>query len=184
MSGILALDMSKSNSGWAAWAPELARPASGSFQLGSSITDNGLMFARVHVRLAEIRTVVPFDIIVVEQPLQPQAMGSATTFQTLYTLYGICAHVESFAAAVGVRRVHLANQGTWRSHFLKGMKRSPGVKNDLKTLCKARCAELGFRHRSSDEDEAFGILDYACDREGITPPWRAHETLFPQELPR
>lgn len=175
---LLALDMSKRNTGWAAWDGESLRPVSGSFELGSAITDNGLMFARVHERLMELKQVVDFDVIYIEQPLQPQAMSGGTTFHILYTLYGIAAHVESFACATGVRRVHMAGQSSWRSHFLKGMKRTKGQKADLKSLAQDKCKELGLTYRSHDEAEALGILDYACRQEGMTPPWRAHETLF------
>ncbi len=103
-----------------------------------------------------------------------------TTFKTLFPLYNIVGHVLSYAACTKVRRVHLANQSSWRAHFLKGMKRTKGQKADLKTLARDKCQELGLPFRSHDEAEALGILDYACSREGISPPWRAHENLFAQ----
>lgn len=175
---LLALDMSKRNTGWAAWDGESPRPVSGSFELGSAITDDGLTFARVHGKLADLRMVVDFDIIYVEEPMQPQAMNGTTTFNTLFPLYNIVGHVMSYAAATRIRRVHLANQSSWRAHFLRGMKRTKGQKADLKSLAQDKCRELGLTFRSHDEAEALGILDYACRQEGLTPPWRGHETLF------
>lgn len=175
---ILGLDMSKRNSGWAGWGDDMPRPVSGGFRLGHAITDDGITFARVHQHLDEIRQLLRFDHIVVEEPLQPQALGQATTFMTLYRLYGIVAHVESYAAARGCK-VHRANQSAWRAHFLKGLARPKARSVTMKDLAMRRCRELDLPFGSDDEAEALGILDYGCWQNSIIPPWRRHESLLP-----
>ncbi|SNT19957.1 hypothetical protein SAMN06295955_11585 [Sphingopyxis indica] len=174
----MALDLSKRSAGLTGWDGTSTRPVVLSKELGSTITNHGLVFARLHGVMNDLWQVIGgADAIYCEEPLQPQALGGHTTFDTLYLAYGLCAHAASFAEAKGVR-FHAVNQTAWRRHFIGAMKRGTR-RQTLKDYSMERARQLGFSPRNDDEADAIGVLDYACDREGIMPPWRANEVLRP-----
>lgn len=175
---LLGLDLSKRSAGLAGWDGKSSHPVVLSKELGSNVTNHGRVFARLHGTMNELWIVCGgFDAIYCEEPLQPQALGGHTTFDTLYLAYGLCAHAASFAEAKGVR-FHPVNQTVWRRHFIGPMKR--GTKRaTLKEYSMQRARQLGMTPRNDDEADAIGVLDYACDREGLTPPWSAGEVLRP-----
>jgi hypothetical protein len=165
-----AFDLSKASAGWACWDGHAASPRYGSQSLGSgSLTSDGLTFARVHRMMNEVRAVVPFEKAFVEEPLQPRAVQSHTTFDTLFLLYGLAAHAASFCEAKGVT-FEMKNQSSWRRHFIGSMKRGTKSKN-LKDYTIERCRHYGWTPKNSDEADALGLLDYAISLAGITPPW-------------
>ena len=174
---LMSLDLSKRSAGLTGWDGK-SQPVVLSKELGSNMTNPGMVFARLHGVMNDLTKVMGgVDAIYCEEPLQPQALQGHTTFETIYLAYGLCAHAASFAEAKGVR-FHTVNQSVWRRHFLGAMKR--GTKRaTLKDYAKERARQLGFSPRNHDEADAIGILDYACDREGIRPPWSAHEVLRP-----
>jgi hypothetical protein len=49
--------------------------------------------------------------------------------------------------------------------------------SDLKRLTIERCQGYGWNPKNNDEADALGILDYAIDLNGITPPW-AHQQVL------
>lgn len=175
---LLCLDLSKRSAGLAGWDGIAARPVVLSKELGSTMTSPGMVFARLHGVMNDLWKVIGgADAIYCEEPLQPQALQGHTTFDTIYLAYGLCAHAASFAEAKGVR-FHTVNQTVWRRHFIGRMKR--GTKRaTLKDFSMERARQLGFSPRNDDEADAIGVLDYACERERIMPPWRVNEVLRP-----
>lgn len=175
---IIGCDLSKSMTGLAGWDGSASQPLVVSDSLGSSMTSLGMACARLHGMLNDLNMMIGgAHVIYCEEPLQPQARAEQTTFQTLLITYGLYAHAHSFAEAKGIRFLPV-NQSSWRRHFLGAMKRGTKSKT-LKEYAKDRCAQLGIRVKNGDEAEAMGVLDYACDREGIRPPWTANEVLRP-----
>lgn len=178
MTAILGLDLSKRSAGLAGWDGKSSQPVVLSKELGSNLTSHGLVFARLHGVMNDLWKVCGgFDVIYCEEPLQPQALGGHTTFDTLFLAYGLAAHAASFAEAKGVR-FHATNQSVWRRHFIGAMKR--GTKRaTLKDYAMERARQLGMKPRNDDEADAIGVMDYGCDREQVLPPWRANEVLRP-----
>ena len=179
MTRILACDLSKASTGLAGWDGIASRPVVISKKLGEpSLTTPGRVFARLHHMMSDMWiTMGGFDVIYVEKPLDVSVMAKAQNFEAPYLLYGLAAHAASFAEAKGAR-LHLAHLNSWRAAFIGKQKR--GTKRQtLKDLTIERCRQLGFTPRNDDEADAIGLLDWACDVERISPPWRADEVLRP-----
>lgn len=175
---IIALDLSKANSGMVGWDGQSPQPIILSHVLGSELTKHGMVFARLHGHLNDLAQILGgVDVIYVEEPLMPQAIQRHTTFQTIYLSYGLAAHADSYAAAKSCR-IQFVNQTNWRAHFIGKMKRGTKTK-EFKEYAMDRCRQLGLKARNFDEADALGVLDYACDLERIMPPWRAGEVLRP-----
>lgn len=175
---LLALDLSKRSTGWAAWPAGSDAPIYGHWVLGSQFTSDGRVFACLHRNLAELRQVVPFDFMAIEDPLHPAQLTGHTNIDTLRLLTGLAAHAESFADAVGLRGFRRINVASWRRDFIGSQKR--GTKRaTLKALTIERCRQLGFAPMRDDEADALGLLDYLCSLRDVVPPWRAGEVLRP-----
>ena len=175
--GIIALDLSKRSTGWACWQEGWDMPRYGHVQLGSEYTDDGRTFCKLHGVLDELRsTVCRFERMYFEEAINPQALGGNTNIDTLRVLAGLCAHALSYGSARSLRNVQAVNVTSWRKHFLGKMARGTKSKQ-LKDYAIERCRQYGFQPRRDDEADALGILDYACELQGIRPPWRANEVL-------
>jgi hypothetical protein len=192
---VLALDLSKSRTGWACWERGWQFAKFGSWQLGSEYSSDGMVFARVHERLSEHHQVFGFDRVYFEEAINPANLGGHTNIGTLKLLSGIAAHAESFCYAYGIP-VCAVNVARWRKDFLsadlvrdtkakaKALRNAgqskAGATGELKSLTIERCRQLGMNPRFSDEADAIGLLDYALDfHEHVTPPWRSAEVLRP-----
>lgn len=192
----LALDLSKSSTGWCWWDGESARPQFGHWTLGSEVTTDGQVFQKLHLCLAEHWQVMPFrDRIYIEEPINPGQLTGKTTIQTIRLAIGLATHVQSFAKAYGLRPPHEINVTRWRADFIgkidndaamaearrqkQAGKKSASARPTLKALTMARCHQLGLKPRKDDEADAIGILTYAMLGKGITPPWLADEVLRP-----
>lgn len=175
---LIGLDLSKRSAGLAGWDGIASRPVVLSKSLGSTMTSPGMACARLHGVMNDLNMVLGgVDAVYCEEPLQPQAIQGHTTAETILLAYGLYAHAWSYCEAKGIR-FYGTNQTVWRRHFLGPMKR--GTKRQtLKALAVERARQLGVNPTNDDEADAFGVLDYACDREGIRPPWRANEILRP-----
>ncbi|HWK32786.1 MAG TPA: hypothetical protein VNR51_03790 [Hyphomicrobium sp.] len=194
MTGVCALDLSKSRTGFAVWQPGWDKPRYGSWRLGTEWTSDGGVYAAIHVRMAELRAVMPFRTIYFEEPILPANLSGKTNIRTLKLAAGIAAHVESFAEATGCM-AHAVNVGTWRKDFVgadlvkdaqaaarakRAITGKGSARDKLKALTVERCRQLGMSPRSDDEADAIGILDFALDfHEHVTVPWRANEVLRP-----
>lgn len=175
---LMTLDLSKRSAGMTGWDGKSAHPVILSKQLGSQFTSVGMACGRLHGAMNDLNMVIGgVDAIYCEMPLQPQALAGHTTFDTVLLAYGLYAHAESYAEAKGIR-FHGVNHSVWIRYYLGALKR--GTKRaTLKQLAIERARQLGISVANDDEADGFGILDYACEREGIVPPWRATEILRP-----
>lgn len=178
MTTILALDLSKASTGFAIWSEGQAKPVSGLWSLGSSLTSAGTAFGRLHMNMSDLYRVSPFDIVIYEEPLNLDSGKLLTNKETTFLLIGLAAHVDSFCEAKGVRKYRCVNQSSWRRHFFGSFNRGT-KRGTLKALAMERCRQLGMQPRKDDEADAIGVLDYMCEMEGIMPPWRAGEVLRP-----
>lgn len=193
---IIALDLSKRSTGWAAWQPGWDAPRFGQWVLGSEYTSDGQTFAKLHQRLSEVRQVVcRFDTVAMETPITPSQLQGFTTIQTIRLAIGLAAHAQSFAYAMGCRPVTEVNVASWRPDFIGKIedqrvksevrrKRKAGDKkvsgrDELKYLTMLRCQQLGLSPRTNDEADAIGILTYCLLSNDITPPWLKDEVLRP-----
>jgi hypothetical protein len=175
----LSLDLSKKRTGWAFWAPGQSRPVFGSFGLGDEYSPPGKVFAKLHGELSDLHRATGFVAVRYEQPADPQHFARTTAFEVPFLLIGLAAHVNSFCAALGIRRCDWTPAATWRRHFIGPMKR--GTKRmDLKDFVMQRCRDLGMAPRNDDEADAIGLLDYDLHIAGIQPPWRMETVLTPE----
>ena len=175
---LMTLDLSKRSAGLGGWDGKSALPVLISKQLGSHLTGVGMTCGRLHGVMNDLNMVIGgVDAIYCEEPLPPEALRGHTSYDILLVLYGLYTHAASYAAAKGIR-FHGVSQMVWRRFWYGPMKR--GTKSvTLKPLAMERARQLGASPVNDDEAESFGIMDYACEREGIIPPWRANEVLRP-----
>lgn len=197
MARYLALDLSKRSAGWALWDDAHERPVGGAWSLGSEFTPAGGVFLHLFQELNALSKACgeedgrsAFDDIVYEEPLNLGPHGAPTTKDTIFLLIGLAATVDLWAEAKRVRRLRSVNQSSWRRHFLGSIPR--GRRKDefgnpvkqppinWKSLADERCRQLGFRPRTHDEAEAYGLLDHQLHIAGVTPPWRVENALMPQ----
>ena len=191
----LALDLSKSSTGWAAWQPGWEKPVYGHWVLGSEYTSRGAVFAKLHQMMSDIhRAVCPVEYLFAEEPISPAQLQGGTTINTLRLASGLAAHAESWAHAMGVRRYLEFNVSSWRPDFIgrvhdseakakarRAKKAGDGrasARSDLKRLTMERCRQLGFSPKNHDESDALGVLTYGLLTSGATPPWLANEVLL------
>ncbi|CDO34067.1 hypothetical protein [Novosphingobium sp. KN65.2] len=194
MSGYLALDLSKTSTGWALWVPGTDAPRYGHWQLGSQWTTDGGVYAKLHRNLSDLHKVMPFENLYFEEPINPAHLSGSTSIQTVWMLGGLAAHAQSFGHIKRCRIVKAVNIERWRKDFIGDMvvrevkagvrrKRKAGEKasatDQLKRLTIERCRQYGFTPRKNDEADAIGILTYSILLDGVTPPWVSAETLRP-----
>lgn len=176
MTKILSLDLSKRSTGWAIWQEGWDMPRYGSVQLGSEYTCDGRTYVKLHQVLSDLRmTVSKFEAIYFEEPINPAQLTGHTNIDTLRVLSGLAAHTLSFSYALSIR-AQAVNITSWRRFFVGKMPRGTKTK-EWKDYAIERCHQYGWKPRTNDEADALGILDYACDLQGVTPPWRVDETL-------
>lgn len=192
---ILALDLSKTRTGFAHWDGKSRKAMLGSWVLGSEYTPEGQVFAKLHRNLADLFVVMPFEALYFEQKINPARLAGYTNIDTLNLLSGLEAHAKSFAYAYSLRICKPVAIDHWRPFFLGRMPvadakaaarrarkvgdQKASASKDLKALTMERARQLGFLPRYDDEADAIGVLDYACDLNGIVPPWRSEEVLQP-----
>lgn len=168
----LSLDLSKRSTGWACWKEGWQAPRFGSWALGSEFTSTGKAFVNLHKNMGALMQMTgPFDTVTYEEPLLLGPAAGNTSAETQLLLIGLMAHVESFCAAKGIRRVQYVNQSSWRKHFIGSMKRGT-KRTDLKALVMERCREHGWLPRKDDEADALGVLDYWLHSLKIETPWQ------------
>lgn len=176
MTSILALDLSKKNTGWGLWSEGMDKPRYGSWKLGTEYTGPGQTQHKLIRNMTDLRQLDKFTSLYWEEPLtQMQRMGHSNKGNDIQVkLVGQC---EVFAYVCRVRTQEI-NQTSWRRHFVGKMPRGTKSK-DWKQYAIERCQQYGWRPRGDDEADALGLLDYAISLEGLTPPWRQNEVLRP-----
>lgn len=189
----LALDLSKSSTGWCWWDGKAARPVFGHWVLGSEYTTNGAVFAKLHANMVDHYSIMPFDGVFMEEAINPGQLQGATTIQTIRLAAGLGAHVESFVHAYPCLWLHEVNVSNWRSDFIgkfendaakaaarrarKAGNTRASARDTLKQLTIERCRQLGMAPRKNDEADAIGILTYGLLTRNVTPPWLRDEVL-------
>lgn len=196
----LALDLSKTGTGWAHWDGQSDRPRYGRWILGSEYTTNGGTFAKLAEKLAELHQVMPFETVFMEPPIVPNQLQGNTTIQIIRLATGLAAMTEYFCHIYRGHDEHPtrllleANIDSWRPAFIgriadsqakakarrakKAGNAKASARDTLKALTIARCKQLGLSPRSNDEADAIGILTYGILSKGETPPWVADEVLL------
>lgn len=171
----LSLDISKRSTGWAIWADGWDAPRYGHVVIGSEHTSDGRSCLKMHRVLADLHKVHGFERLYFEKPLTQLERGGNSNAANDIQIK-LVAHAESFGEAYGLRTVMGINIASWRKFFVGRMPRGTRSQ-DWKYYATQRCQQYGWKPRNSDEADALGILDYACELQGIMPPWRAHEVL-------
>lgn len=187
---IAALDLSKRKTGWCWWDSKSPRPLIGHWKLGGEYSSAGQVFCKLQQSLNDLRTIMPFERLVIEEPIHPAQLSGATNITTIKLCAGLAAHAHSFAAAFGMRFEEI-NVQSWRLSFLGrdsaalAKKRAKGSARDiLKKLTVERARDFGLSPVCDDEADAFGLMDYVVLRDGNTPPWRTQEVLQPMVAAR
>lgn len=195
---ILALDLSKSCTGWAVWHEGWDTARLGHWRLGGEWSTNGDVFNALHRRLSELKAAIGFGRLYIEQKVNPQNLQIISNYQTIALMGGLEAYAEGFAAAYRMP-YRAINVSSWRGDFIgkdvdgtikaavrrrNKMAKEHGGKREsasdkLKLATMERCRQLGFSPRKQDEADALGILDYQMQLLKITPPWRQNEVLQP-----
>lgn len=192
----LALDLSKTSTGWALWDRGWQLPRYGRWVLGSEYTSRGQVYAKLHGNLIDMRRCVSrFETIFYEQPINPVQLQGYTNITSITLAIGLAEHVESFSAAMPECRCEDVHIDTWRKDFIganlsilakrearqkgKLLGRRVSARDKLKAMTIERCRQLGMSPMTDDEADAIGILDYKLALRGIQTPWRAEETLRP-----
>lgn len=189
----LALDLSKSSTGWALWNGTSRLPVYGHWRLGSEYATDGQVFAKLHRNLSDLYKVEKFERLYFEEPINPAHLTGNTSIATIWLLSGLASHAQSFAAIKRLRITKAVNVERWRKDFIGDMvvrevkagvrrRRQSGDSkasstDQLKRLTIDRCRQLGMAPRKNDEADALGILTYSILLDGVTPPWLANETL-------
>lgn len=174
----LALDLSKSSTGWAMWQPGWDAPRFGTWKLGSEFTSTGKTFVNVHRKLNELLQVAgEFETVTYEEPLLLGPSAGHTSKEIQILLIGLMTHVESYCAAKRIGRCQGVDNGAWRATFLEGVKVPKGLKRGersktLKSLCIERCRQFGWNPSNDNEADALGILEYWLHLLQIDRPWR------------
>lgn len=192
---VLAVDQSKSCTGYALFRDGVDRPILGHWKLGSEYTKNGQVFNKLLTCLKELRQVEKFDHIFYEEKLNPANLQGFTNIKTINVLAGLQATIELFGYAKKLQTCRGVNVESWRPDFIGRIaqtdakakarrRRSAGdqrasARSDLKLLTMERSRQLGFNPAVDDEADALGILTYGMQLQGLTPPWIANEVLRP-----
>jgi hypothetical protein len=175
---LLTLDQSKASLGWARWSDGQARPTYGSKSLGSEFTPRGEVYVNLHKFFLEQQAFGAPTNIIFESPRNPAHLSYPTKFMNDRLLIGLAELIYYFGSMIGSRVDEIENQSWWLA-----FNRRPMVKKTerltVKEVTMARCRELGFKPKNSDEADGIGILDAELEgRFKITPPWRKDEVLF------
>lgn len=191
---ILALDLSKTSTGWAYWDGEAQKPRFGHWRLGGEYTSDGGVFVKLQSSMADLRSIARFEWIYFEEPIHPANLSGGTNIHAIRLATGLSSHTESFGHVMGCTTKAI-NVEQWRKAFIgddiarqtkadarqraKVLGKKISARDKLKKLTIERCQQLGMSPRKDDEADAIGILTYACQLNHITPPWLAQETLRP-----
>lgn len=194
---IIALDLSKTCTGWAIWHDDWGTARFGHKKLGGEWSTNGDVFIALHKLLHELRMTFGFEQMFWEQKLCARSINSGKTNQaTLDIMGGLDAYAEGYRAAYRLRG-RPVEVNNWRGEFIgkdidgtikaatrrhnKIAKETGGKSisstDKLKAATMERARQLGFAITKPDEADAIGILDYQIASYGITPPWRKDEVL-------
>lgn len=177
----LALDISKSQTGWASWETETPKPRIGHFKCGNEFSSDGMCQDALWRNLADICAFGLPDVIGIEAPADPSHWKGGRKFEHTKTLIRLSGTAAFFAHNKRISRFSEIEKRFWFPHFIGTNKRPP--KGAQKTYCIEQCEHLGIAVENNDQADAVGILDYMVHLEGILPPWR-NANVLTRELGR
>lgn len=177
----LALDTSKSRTGWALWETGAPKPRIGHFKCGNEFSSDGMCQDALWRNLSDICSFGIPDIMAVEKAANPKRINHPTNWDQTMTLVSLTKCAEFFAHNKRVGRFSQVPKDIWFPHFIGTHERPP--KGKSKSYCEQQCLDLGIQTTCDDEADAVGILDYIIHLEGILPPWR-NENVLTRELGR
>jgi hypothetical protein len=183
----LAIDQSKSRTGWAAWQPGWEKPRFGSVQLGSEYTSRGQVFTKLRSTIIDLwQTVTHFEYLFFEEPIN-HMMKKGTSEGAILLSLGMAGCIEGVGYELRCRRVTKLSASSWRPGFCgsddvqlikRAAKRAQkSARDPLKAASVERCRQLGIHVQNDDQADAVGILTYGILLDEVTPPWIANEVL-------
>lgn len=188
MTGFLALDQSKSCTGWASWSVGQEKPIYGSVCLGTAYTSDGQTFTKLRQTIIDQYTVQPFDFLFYELPIA-QKKFVQTSEANVLMLVGLRAAIVGVGYELRCRRVDEVPEREWRETFTgrdadsairRAARQAQRAATDpLKAATMERCRQLGLRPKNDNEGDAIGILTHGILAKGFNPPWIAQEVLRP-----
>lgn len=173
---IVGLDLA-TKTGIAWWKPTYAKPRSMVLELPKGEYEDGRAYVKLHKALIELhRTEGEVEAVYFEKPSIPGNMQGGTNMRAIWRLFGLVAHAESFAYAMGAQ-CYYVEMSSWRRHFLgKGAGENRAA---FKAASKNRCRQLGWEVKDDNAADACGVLDYGIHCRGIHPPWRDDMMMLP-----
>ena len=191
---VLALDLSKTSTGWALWRDGWEAPRFGRWKLGGEYSTPGDVFLKLQERMHELRMIDRYERVVIEEPINPGQLQGHTTINTIRLAIGLASHAESYAKAMRCQYREI-NVGTWRADFIgrgevsgirkairdkaKQTGKKVSATDSLKDATMLRCRQFGWKPRNNDEGDALGLIDYDLCLSGVQTPWRMAEILQP-----
>jgi len=153
---VLALDIA-TVTGWAYGSPGEV-PTFGSIRFGKPGGSRAAAYRAFSKWLEtewNVRDHQP-DLIVYESPAVPSIMSGRTNIDTIRLLVGLAEYLEGWC--YGNFELREASVSQVRAHFLgRNMKSAIA-----KPMTMARCRELGWAVKDSDEADACALWDYQC----------------------
>jgi hypothetical protein len=182
---ILALDLSKSGTGWARYRKGDAAPTFGTWVLGTSYTDRAAMTVKLYQNLRDQFAFAEPDFVIYESPLR----GDAQSTEKNNRIAGANAAIVEFVCKCSRIRFSECDNNAWKASFFN-TNIPKRVKNELgrsvrnpgynpKAISIAMCKAFGIKVQNDNEADAIGLLDHALGLEGIIPAWRAEHVLTP-----
>lgn len=170
---VLALDLSKSGTGWARYRTGEPRPTYGTWELGGAHTDRAGAMLSLYKRLQETIAFGDPDVVYYESPLRGDAQSSEANNRLANALSSM---TEFFFRCRRVR-FHEANNLVWKATQLSPQKKRLSSA-EWKILSIRTARELGIRPGNDNEADALHILDHGLAQENIVPPWRKNPPLI------
>lgn len=170
---VLALDLSKSGTGWARYQTGKPRPDYGTWELGGPGTDRAGVMVALYKRLNEVILFGDPDVVYYESPLR----GDAQTSESNNRLANALASMVEFFCRCRRIRFHEANNRTWKATQLNAKSKYLSTA-EWKILSIRTARELGIRPGNDNEADALHILDHGLAQENIVPPWRKDPPLI------
>ena len=170
---VLALDLSKSGTGWARYRSGEARPTFDSAPMGTSHTSRARVTVNLYLKLQELCAFGDPDVVYYEAPLRGDHQSNEANNRLLNAL---AATVEFFFECKRVR-FHEVNNRVWKATQLNPVQKRL-TSDEWKALSIRTARELGMKPRNDNEADALHILDHGLAQENIVPVWRKNPPLL------
>lgn len=169
---VLALDLSKSATGWARYRSGDPRPTFGTWRLGTSYTDRAAVMVALYKQLNEACAFGDPDVVYYESPLRGDAQSNEANNRMANALAAL---VEFYFKCKRIR-CHEANNRAWKATQLNSPRKIM-TSAEWKALSIRVAQELGMKPGNDNEADALHILDHGLSLEGVVPSWRKDPPL-------